>query len=163
PMHFVRVDVAGNISKRYSATGLRFPEGSGSCAKWAVHNAFLTPSVITKQYSVMPDGGTFFCFAKVAIQPQGGSVVRGTTYSVGLVEVEKLRDEYDVTFDWQPFELRPGGPEEGRALPAAIQAKMKAAGNPLQARAKELGITLVERDWIPSSRRAHECTEFARG
>jgi len=40
---------------------------------------------------------------------------------------------------------------------------MKAAGNPLQARAKELGITLVERDWIPSSRRAHECTEFARG
>jgi predicted transcriptional regulator/DNA-binding XRE family transcriptional regulator len=84
PMHFVRVDVAGNISKRYSATGLRFPEGSGSCAKWAVHNAFLTPSVITKQYSVMPDGGTFFCFAKVAIQPQSGSVVRGTTYSIGL-------------------------------------------------------------------------------
>ena len=35
-------------------------------------------------------------------------------------------------------------------------------GNPLQARAKALGITLVERDWIPSSRRAHECTEFAR-
>jgi predicted transcriptional regulator/DNA-binding XRE family transcriptional regulator len=84
PMHFVRVDLAGNISKRYSATGLRFPEGSGSCAKWAVHNAFLTPSVITKQYSVMPDGGTFFCFAKVAIQPQQGSVVRGTTYSIGL-------------------------------------------------------------------------------
>ncbi len=84
PLHFVRVDVAGNISKRYSATGLRFPEGSGSCAKWAVHNAFLTPSVITKQYSVMPDGGTFFCFAKVAIQPLQGSVTRGTTYSIGL-------------------------------------------------------------------------------
>jgi predicted transcriptional regulator/transcriptional regulator with XRE-family HTH domain len=84
PMHFVRVDVAGNISKRYSATGLRFPEGSGSCPKWAVHNAFLTPSVITKQYSIMPDGGTYFCFAKVAIQPQGGSVARGTTYSIGL-------------------------------------------------------------------------------
>jgi predicted transcriptional regulator/DNA-binding XRE family transcriptional regulator len=84
PMHFVRVDVAGNISKRYSATGLRFPEGAGSCAKWAVHNAFLTPSVITKQYSVMPDGGTYFCFAKVAIQPHQGSVTRGTTYSIGL-------------------------------------------------------------------------------
>jgi predicted DsbA family dithiol-disulfide isomerase len=34
--------------------------------------------------------------------------------------------------------------------------------NPLAARAKELGIVLVERDRIPSSRRAHECTEFAR-
>jgi predicted transcriptional regulator/DNA-binding XRE family transcriptional regulator len=84
PMHFVRCDVAGNISKRYSATGLRFPEGTGSCAKWAVHLAFLNPSVITRQYSVMPDGGTYFCFAKVAIQPHQGSVVRGTTYSIGL-------------------------------------------------------------------------------
>jgi predicted transcriptional regulator/DNA-binding XRE family transcriptional regulator len=84
PMHFVRCDVAGNISKRYSATGLRFPEGAGSCAKWAVHNAFLTPSVITRQYSAMPDGVTYFCFAKIAIQPAQGSVVRGTTYSIGL-------------------------------------------------------------------------------
>lgn len=84
PMHFVRCDVAGNISKRYSATGLRFPEGTGSCAKWAVHNAFLTPSVITKQYSVMPDGANYFCFAKVSHQPHQGSLVRGTTYSIGL-------------------------------------------------------------------------------
>jgi XRE family transcriptional regulator, fatty acid utilization regulator len=84
PMHFVRCDVAGNISKRYSATGLRFPEGTGSCAKWAVHNAFLTPSVIAKQYSVMPDGANYFCFAKVTHQPHQGSLVRGTTYSIGL-------------------------------------------------------------------------------
>jgi predicted transcriptional regulator/DNA-binding XRE family transcriptional regulator len=84
PMHFVRCDIAGNMSKRYSATGLRFPEGTGSCAKWAVHNAFLTPSVITKQYSEMPDGASYFCFAKVQVQPEAGSVVRGTTYSIGL-------------------------------------------------------------------------------
>ncbi len=84
PMHFVRCDVAGNISKRYSATGLRFPEGTGSCPKWAVHNAFLNPSLITKQYSRMPDGMAYFCFAKVATQPKEGSLVRGTTYSIGL-------------------------------------------------------------------------------
>ena len=80
PMHFIRCDIAGNISKRYSATGLRFPEGTGSCAKWAVHNAFLTPSVIRRQYSVMPDGVTYFCFAKVAIQPAQGSVVYSYFY-----------------------------------------------------------------------------------
>jgi predicted DsbA family dithiol-disulfide isomerase len=34
--------------------------------------------------------------------------------------------------------------------------------NPLRSRAAQLGITLVERDRIPSSRRAHECTEYAR-
>jgi predicted DsbA family dithiol-disulfide isomerase len=39
---------------------------------------------------------------------------------------------------------------------------MDSPQNPLRARARELGITLVEREHIPSSRRAHECTEHAR-
>jgi predicted transcriptional regulator/DNA-binding XRE family transcriptional regulator len=83
PLHFLRVDVAGNISKKYSATGIKFPQGSG-CPKWAVHVAFLTPNVITRQYSMMPDGASYFCFAKVTTQPHKGSLVRGTTYSIGL-------------------------------------------------------------------------------
>lgn len=92
PLHFLRVDVAGNISKRYSATGLRSPQGAGSCPKWAVHAAFLTPSVITRQYSLMPDGTSYFCFAKVQAQPQQGSLVRGTVYSIGLgVRAEDAR------------------------------------------------------------------------
>lgn len=90
PLHFLRVDVAGNISKKYSATGVKFPHGSGSCPKWAVHVAFLTPSVITRQYSMMPDGATYFCWAKVMIQPQQGSLVRGTTYAIGLGTTAEL-------------------------------------------------------------------------
>ncbi|MBI2391246.1 MAG: DUF2083 domain-containing protein [Deltaproteobacteria bacterium] len=84
PFHFQRVDVAGNVSKRYSATGLKIPHGSGGCPKWAVHLAFLNPSVLTKQYSVMPDGTSYFCFAKVLAAPVRGSLVRGTVYSIGL-------------------------------------------------------------------------------
>jgi len=84
PMHFLRVDVAGNISKRYAGDGIRFPHRDGSCPKMAVHLAFLTPSVITKQYSAFPDGSTYFCFAKVVSEPQQGSLVKGTTYSIGL-------------------------------------------------------------------------------
>lgn len=84
PLHFLRVDVAGNISKRYSASGLRFPHGHGSCPKWAVHSAFLTPAVVNKQLSRMPDGQTYFCFAKVQSDPSAGSTVRGTSYSIGL-------------------------------------------------------------------------------
>ena len=84
PMHFLRVDVAGNISKRYSGDGIRFPHRGGSCPKMAVHLAFLTPNVITKQYSAFPDGSTYFCFAKVVSEPQQGSLVKGTTYSIGL-------------------------------------------------------------------------------
>lgn len=81
---------------------------------------------------------------------------------LGLKEAEKLHDQFDVELDWQPFELRPGGPEEGWALPDHIRAKMNSPDNPLKLRAKKLGIELKEREWIPSSRRAHECTEFAR-
>lgn len=84
PMHFLRVDVAGNISKRYSGDGIRFAHQDGSCPKMAVHLAFLTPNVITKQYSAFPDGSTYFCFAKVVSEPQQGSLVKGTTYSIGL-------------------------------------------------------------------------------
>ncbi len=85
PMHFLRVDVAGNISKRYGGrTGIQFPHGTGSCPKLAVHLAFLSPSQITKQYSVFPDGSEYFCVAKVVKQPQQGSLVRGTVYAIGI-------------------------------------------------------------------------------
>jgi predicted DsbA family dithiol-disulfide isomerase len=67
-----------------------------------------------------------------------------------------------VTFDWQPFELRPEAPGTGWQLPEHIRARKDSPHDPLKRRAAELGITLVEREWIPSSRRAHECTEFAR-
>ena len=84
PFHFQRVDIAGNVSKRYSSTGLKIPHGSGGCPKWAVHIAFINPSVMTKQYSIMPDGSSYFCFAKVTPAPVQGSLVRGTVYSIGL-------------------------------------------------------------------------------
>lgn len=84
PMHFLRVDVAGNISKRYSGDGIVFPHHEGSCPKMAVHLAFLTPNVIAKQYSVFPDGSTYFCFAKVVSEPIHGSLAKGTAYSIGL-------------------------------------------------------------------------------
>ncbi len=84
PMHFMRVDIAGNLSKRYSATGLTFPAGLGSCPKWVAHTAFLTPSVVSKQFSVMPDGAAYFCFARITTAPMRGSLVKGTVYSIGL-------------------------------------------------------------------------------
>lgn len=84
PMHFLRVDAAGNISKRYSGDGIAFPHREGGCPKRAVHLAFLTPNVLARQYSTFPDGTTYFCFAKVVSEPQQGSVAKGTVYAIGL-------------------------------------------------------------------------------
>jgi predicted transcriptional regulator/transcriptional regulator with XRE-family HTH domain len=64
PFHFVRVDIAGNISKRFSGTGIRFARFSGSCPRWDVHGAFLTPGRIRTQLSKMPDGTAYFCIAR---------------------------------------------------------------------------------------------------
>lgn len=92
PFHFQRVDVAGNISKRYSATGVTFPHGTGSCPKWVTHMAFLTPHAIAKQYSLFPDNSIYFCFAKVIAEPVGGSLAKGTLYAIGLgTHVENTR------------------------------------------------------------------------
>ncbi|MEM9193064.1 MAG: short-chain fatty acyl-CoA regulator family protein, partial [Myxococcota bacterium] len=84
PFYFLRVDLAGNISKRYSATPLRLPFHHGSCPKSAVHLAFLTPTVLRRQYEMHPDGSSYFVFAKVITEPLAGSAVRGTVYSIGL-------------------------------------------------------------------------------
>ncbi len=69
--HFVRVDIAGNISKRFSGTGIRFARFSGSCPRWDVHAAFLTPGRIRTQLSKMPDGTAYFCVARTIRKTRG--------------------------------------------------------------------------------------------
>ena len=64
--------------------------------------------------------------------------------------------------DWQPFLLRPDAPDEGWPLPGYIKARMNRPDNPLHQRAKALGLPLVERDWVPSSRRALAANEHVR-
>ncbi|MBV9495519.1 MAG: DUF2083 domain-containing protein [Acidobacteria bacterium] len=71
PFHFVRVDIAGNISKRFSGTGIRFARFSGSCPRWDVHAAFLTPGRVRTQLSKMPDGTAYFCVARTIRKSYG--------------------------------------------------------------------------------------------
>lgn len=64
PMHLVRTDIAGNISKRFSLSGIHIPRHSGACPRWNIYAAFLTPEHISVQISQMPDGQRYFCMAK---------------------------------------------------------------------------------------------------
>ena len=81
--HFVRVDIAGNISKRFSGTGIRFARFSGSCPRWDVHAAFLTPSRIRTQLSKMPDGTAYFCVART-IRKTFGFAAGDALMAVGI-------------------------------------------------------------------------------
>lgn len=64
PLHLVRTDIAGNISKRFSLSGIHIPRHSGACPRWNVYSAFLSPGQINVQLSQMPDGQRYFCIAK---------------------------------------------------------------------------------------------------
>ncbi|MDJ0764400.1 MAG: short-chain fatty acyl-CoA regulator family protein [Myxococcota bacterium] len=72
PFHLVRIDISGNISKRFSASGLHFARFSASCPLWNVHAAFHIPGQIRVQVSQMPDGGRFLCAART-VQRSSGS------------------------------------------------------------------------------------------
>ena len=64
PLHLIRTDIAGNISKRFSLSGIHIPRHSGACPRWNVYGAFLHPEQINIQISQMPEGQRYFCVAK---------------------------------------------------------------------------------------------------
>ena len=84
PFHFVRIDIAGNISKRFSASGLRFARFSGACPRWVISSSFLTPGMIRTQLSQMPDGATYFWVARTLRKNVGGWHAPQTMHAVGL-------------------------------------------------------------------------------
>ncbi len=82
--YFVRVDMAGNISKKFSAAGIRFPRFSGLCALWNVHAAFLQPGVVRAQVSRQLDGSTVFAVARTVRRRTGAYHAPTVLYSVGI-------------------------------------------------------------------------------
>ena len=56
PFFFLRVDPAGNVSKRFSAAGFPFARYGGSCPRWVVHGAFATPGVMRVQVATCRTG-----------------------------------------------------------------------------------------------------------
>ena len=66
---FIRTDLAGNISKRFSAGRFPFARYGGTCPRWVVHHAALTPSAIRVQVSQLEDGATFLTVARCLTAP----------------------------------------------------------------------------------------------
>jgi predicted transcriptional regulator/transcriptional regulator with XRE-family HTH domain len=64
PFFFLRVDPAGNVSKRFSAAGFPFARYGGSCPRWVVHTAFAHPGAVQVQVAELPDGTAYLCFAR---------------------------------------------------------------------------------------------------
>jgi len=84
PFHLIRVDIAGNISKRFSASGIRFARFSGACPRWNVHKAFMTPQTVRTQVSQMPDGTTYFSVSRTIRKSRAGYGAPHTLLAIEL-------------------------------------------------------------------------------
>ncbi|MBS9715741.1 short-chain fatty acyl-CoA regulator family protein [Pseudohalocynthiibacter aestuariivivens] len=84
PFFFVRVDQAGTITKRHSATRLQFARFGGACPLWNVHRAFETPGRFLRQLAETPDGVRYFCLARDVSKSGGSFQAPVRRYAIGL-------------------------------------------------------------------------------
>ena len=64
PFFLMRVDIAGNVSKRFSAGRFPFAQAGGTCGLWNVHATFAEPGRILADVVELPDGAQWFSVAR---------------------------------------------------------------------------------------------------
>jgi predicted transcriptional regulator/transcriptional regulator with XRE-family HTH domain len=69
PFFFLRIDKAGNVTKRFNATDFHLAEYGGACPRLDVHTSFRMPGRIVPQFVEMPDTSQFFVFARTVDRP----------------------------------------------------------------------------------------------
>lgn len=84
PFSFVRVDRAGNMSKRQSATGFHFSSSGGTCPLWNVYETFAYPGKILVQIAQMPDGRHYMWVARTVERRAHRYGQPGKTFAIGL-------------------------------------------------------------------------------
>ncbi|WP_375691058.1 short-chain fatty acyl-CoA regulator family protein [Pseudooceanicola sp. LIPI14-2-Ac024] len=103
PFFFVRVDQAGTITKRHSATRLQFARFGGACPLWNVHRAFETPGRFLRQMAETPDGVRYILLARDVSKTGGafGAPTRRFAIALGceVAHAEGLvyADDLDLT------------------------------------------------------------------
>ncbi len=93
PFYFLRVDRAGNITKRHSATRFQFARYGGACPLWNIHEAFERPNHFLVQVAEMPDGVRYLSVAR-SIAKKGGSFgAPQRNYAIGFgCEIDHAAD-----------------------------------------------------------------------
>ena len=84
PWTFVRVDRAGNMSKRQSASGLHLSNSGGTCPLWNVYETFSYPGKIMRQIAEMPDGRTYLWIARTVNHHRAAWGQPGKMFAIGL-------------------------------------------------------------------------------
>lgn len=94
PIFFARLDRAGNITKRHSATRLQFARFGSACPLWNAHKAFESPGKIIRQFAETPDGVRYLCLACTVDKPTGGFKDPTQQYALALGCEYQFKDEF---------------------------------------------------------------------
>ncbi len=94
PVFFCRVDMAGNITKRHSATALQFARFGGACPLWIVHEAVAIPDRVLVQRAETPDGVRYVSMAKGLVKASGSYLRPPRRYAVALGCEEKYARDF---------------------------------------------------------------------
>lgn len=84
PFFMLRIDHAGNVSKRFSSGSFPFSKYGGTCPLWNVHATFDRPGHLVRQVIELPDGNRYFSIARTIDRlgaPYGRPAPR---YAIGL-------------------------------------------------------------------------------
>lgn len=84
PWTFVRIDRAGNMSKRQSATSFHFSASGGTCPLWNVYETFGSPGKILTQIAEMPDGREYFWISRTVERRAARYGQSPKTFAIGM-------------------------------------------------------------------------------
>lgn len=111
PFFFIRVDAAGNVSKRLDGAGFPFAAHGGGCPLWRVHSVFRAPGEIVTQWLILPDGQRFFSIARTVTAGGGAYGQPAHTRAVALACAAEYAPKlaYAKGVDLQGVEATPIG------------------------------------------------------
>jgi predicted transcriptional regulator/plasmid maintenance system antidote protein VapI len=84
PFFMLRVDAAGNISKRFAGAAFPFSRFGGTCPRWNIHAAFQSPQRIITQIVETPDGARYFTFARTVHRIAAGGSGEEADLAIGM-------------------------------------------------------------------------------
>ncbi|KJC58528.1 DNA-binding protein [Bradyrhizobium sp. LTSPM299] len=84
PFFMLRVDNAGNVSKRFSSGTFPFSKFGGTCPLWNVHSTFDMPDRLLSQVIELPDGNRYFSIAQMVRRPVAPYPQPQPRFAIGL-------------------------------------------------------------------------------
>jgi len=84
PFFFLRIDKAGNVTKRFNSTGFHLAEHGGACPRLDVHTSFRMPGRIVPQFVEMPDSSQYFVMSRTVDRPTSARHAQDNRLAVAM-------------------------------------------------------------------------------